>query len=216
MLPFGREQFLDVFAQYNAAIWPGQAVAVALGAAMVVAVWRRWRVSGRVVYAGLALMWAWSGIAYHALHFAAINRAALGFAVLFVAQAALFAHAARVDAGRTFVLTGARACFGWALVAYAALLYPLIGLAAGHAYPRMPVFGVTPCPVALFTFGLLLLSAQPVPRHLLVLPAAWALIGGSAAFLLGVPQDWPLLIGGGAAAAVLWRRASERASTAVA
>jgi hypothetical protein len=26
-----------------------------------------------------------------------------------------------------------------------------------------------------------------------VVPGAWSLIGGSAAFLLDVPQDWPLL-----------------------
>src|SRR5260370_12258317 len=34
----------------------------------------------------------------------------------------------------------------------------------------MPMFGVTPCPVTIFTFGLLLLTVCPVPRWLFVIP----------------------------------------------
>jgi hypothetical protein len=81
-------------------------------------------------------------------------------------------------------------------VAYAAIIYPVIGIATGHAYPEMPMFGVTPCPVVIFTFGLLLLTVRPVPRWLLVVPFIWSLIGGSAAILLQVPQDWLLLFSG--------------------
>ena len=89
-----------------------------------------------------------------------------------------------------------RARLGWAFVAYAFVFYPLVGAWSGHAYPAMPVFGITPCPVTLFTFGMLLLSVDPVPRGLLVVPFLWSLIGGSAALLLGIPQDWPLLLSG--------------------
>jgi hypothetical protein len=39
----------------------------------------------------------------------------------------------------------------------------------------------------------LLLANGRVPWVLLVVPGAWSIIGGSAAFLLGMPQDWPLL-----------------------
>ncbi|MCW5662167.1 MAG: hypothetical protein KIT60_31050 [Burkholderiaceae bacterium] len=41
MLPFSREQSIDVFAQYIAAIWPVQAAAALFGVAIVVALWRR-------------------------------------------------------------------------------------------------------------------------------------------------------------------------------
>jgi hypothetical protein len=44
-----------------------------------------------------------------------------------------------------------------------------------------------------------------VPWWLLVIPFAWSLIGGSAAFLLGVPQDWALLVSGLLAAPMLLR-----------
>jgi hypothetical protein len=206
VLPFTREQFLEVFARYNEAIWPLQLVAALLGLAIVVVTVRSPRTGSRWAAAGLALMWLWTGVLYHGIHFARINPAATAFAVLFGLQAALLARAAwrgRQGAGER--ASGLRRWFGAALVAYAALLYPLVGRIAGHAYPAQPVFGVTPCPVTLFTLGILLLGAQPVPRQLLVIPALWSLVGGSAAFLLGMPQDWPLLVGGLAAVALAWR-----------
>lgn len=82
---------------------------------------------------------------------------------------------------------------GWALLAYAAVLYPLLGQWSGHRYPAQPTFGITPCPVTLFSFGVLLLTTATVPRWLLIIPLMWSFVGGSAAFMLGVPQDWPLL-----------------------
>jgi hypothetical protein len=51
---------------------------------------------------------------------------------------------------------------GLALIAYALVVYPLIGLWFGHSLGELPAFGVTPCPLVLFTFGILLL-AQRVP-----------------------------------------------------
>jgi hypothetical protein len=96
---------------------------------------------------------------------------------------------------------------GWALIAYSALIYPLIGV-AGHGYPAMPMFGITPCPVTLFSLGMLLLAQRPVPRRLLPIPLVWALVGGSAAFLLAVPQDWLLIAGGLLVVPWLWRRTS--------
>jgi hypothetical protein len=205
MLPFTHEQFRAVFAAYNAAVWPAQVLAYVLGGAMVAALLRRWPGSGRFAAAGLALMWAWTGVAYHALHFSAINRAAWAFAALFVAQALLFVEAGVWRRGLEIAPPrGAAGVLGWALIGYAALLYPLLGLMLGHRYPAMPMFGITPCPVTIFSFGVLLLARAPVPRRLWVIPLIWSLVGGSAAMLLAVPQHWVLLFSG-ASVWLLWR-----------
>jgi hypothetical protein len=197
MLPFTREQFTAVFADYNAAVWPAQVVAYALGVVMAAAVLRPSPAGHRLVSAGLALMWAWTGVAYHGLFFSTINPAALGFAALFVVQGALFVYYGVMRHRLAFGPSdGPAGWLGWGLVVYAAMLYPMLGAWVGHGYPRMPMFGITPCPVTLFSFGLLLLTSTPVPRSLLVIPLAWSLLGGSAAFLLGVAQDWPLLFSG--------------------
>jgi len=197
MLPFSREQFLAVFVAYNDAIWPAQVVAYLLGAVAFGLALRPAARSGRAVAAVLAAMWLWTGIAYHLLFFANATPAAVLFGALFVVEGGLFAWLGVLgDRLRFGFRPDVPGWVGIALVAYAAILYPLIGLATGHAYPAMPVFGVTPCPVTLFTFGLLLLTRAPVPRWLLVIPLVWSLIGGSAAILLDVAADWLLLVSG--------------------
>lgn len=204
LLPFTQDQFLAVFAAYNLAVWPAQFVAYVLGLGMVLALLRPTRHSNRMVGAGLALMWGWTGVAYHALFFAPMNKAAHAFAALFVVQGLLFAHAALLRSDLRFARGhGPRAWLGWALIVYAALVYPLIGVAS-HGYAAMPMFGITPCPVTLFSFGVLLLAQPPMPRRLLVIPLVWAMVGGSAAFLLAVPQDWPLLASGLLVVPWLW------------
>jgi len=57
----------------------------------------------------------------------------------------------------------------------------------------VPAFGVAPCPTTIFTIGILLTGSWRVVRWLLILPGLWAAVGGSAAILLGVPQDFGLL-----------------------
>jgi hypothetical protein len=197
MLPFTPEQFLSVFVNYNAAIWPVQVGAYLLGClAIVLLLWKASH-ADRLAASILAIMWLWTGIAYHGVFFSTINKAAYLFGTLFVIQGAYLLYSGvyhdrlRLDLG-----PGPTAWVGMALVIYAAILYPLIGMSTGHVYPEMPVFGVTPCPVTIFTFGMFLLTTQPIPRWLLVIPFIWSLIGGSAAVLLHVPQDWLLLVSG--------------------
>ena len=79
------------------------------------------------------------------------------------------------------------------MIAFATLIYPAWGAFAGHSYPATPLFGVAPCPTTIFTVGVLLLGNWRAVRWLLIIPAIWSLIGGSAAILLQVPQDAGLL-----------------------
>jgi hypothetical protein len=44
---------------------------------------------------------------------------------------------------------------GALLVFYAMVIYPLLDSVLGHGSPQAPLFGVTPCPTTIFTFGLL-------------------------------------------------------------
>jgi hypothetical protein len=197
MLPFTPDQFLSVFARYNHAIWPAQIGAYLLGGVAVVLLFWKPRAGDRVIAGVLAAMWLWTAIFYHALFFAGINKAAYLFAALFVVQGGYFFYEGCYR-GRIHFSQGSGflAWLGLAFTAYAAILYPLIGMMSGHPYPAMPMFGVTPCPVTIFTFGMLLATAPPLSRSLLVIPFVWSLIGGSAAILLHVPQDWLLLVSG--------------------
>jgi hypothetical protein len=203
VLPFTREQFVAVFSDYNQAVWPVQIFAYGLGGLAVFLLFNRGQRSDRAIAAILAVMWAWTGVGYH-LFFAEINRAAYAFSAVFVVQAAILAYA---GTWRRRIRFGIRdypgAWIGVTFIAYAAALYPVIGVATGHRYPGLPMFGITPCPVTIFTFGMLLLTLRPPPSILFAIPVLWSLIGGSAAFLLGVPQDWLLLFSGVTAGALI-------------
>lgn len=199
-LPFTKPEFFGVMSAYNQAVWPAQ---VALELSAVVVVWllfRRAAGAGVCVSAILALLWAWTGVAYHWAFFTAINNAAWVFGAICLAGAASLAwfgvaqHRIKVS-----FEPGRRGLFGWLLMAFALVVYPAMGVLVGHRYPAFPTFGL-PCPTTIFTVGVLLLTTSDTPRWVYVAPVAWSVIGASAAFLLGVYQDLGLVVSGLAAA----------------
>lgn len=204
-MPFTAEQFFEVFRRYNVAVWPMQWV---LYAAALSAVWIAFRMprKSRLLGGLLAALWLWMAVAYHWVFFSAINPAATVFGVLFAAEAVLLLVWTRRE--RDLVIR-ARATVegvvGGMFVLYALVAYPLLALALGHRYPAAPTFGL-PCPTTIFTFGVLLWVEKPVPRRLLVVPAAWSLLGFSAVRPFGVIEDTGLLVAGIVAVVLLLRR----------
>lgn len=207
-LPFSHDQFLEVFARYNEAFWP---VAVGLWiatAAALVEILRR-DGGGRFVGTVLAITWAWSGIVYHAWYFTRINPAAWLFGMLFIAEAVLIAWYAVLDRRLRFRRSGApRRVLGLALAAYA-LAYPGVVTLEGLVFPRAPTFGV-PCPTVIATIGFFIAAEDPVPFALAIVPILWSLLGGSAAFVLGVRADLVLFAAGIAYALWLTLRTAGR------
>lgn len=175
----------------------GPVVAYALAGAAVALAARRRAWSDKVAWAMVAAFWLWTGVAYHLLHFSRINRAAYVFGALFVVQGLLLLMLGTI--GPRLSLQPARdvwSLLGAALIAYAAVVYPLLGLLVGHRAVELPWLGVTPCPTVIFTFGLLLWTAGRARFFISVIPLLWAVIGGSAAVLLQVPQDYGLVAAG--------------------
>ncbi|MEJ2678443.1 MAG: DUF6064 family protein [Gemmatimonadota bacterium] len=192
-LPFTADEFFGVFASYNNAVWPAQIVLTAAAVAALVLIFLKGDRSDRAITGFLAVLWAWTGIAYHLAYFSSINRGAYLFGALFVVQAALFGWMAVRDrlsfAGRLDAFT----VVGGLLILYALLVYPLLGRATGHLYPATPTFGA-PCPSVILTFGLLLFARGRVPGWLLVIPFVWGIVGLSAVAGLGVLQDIGLFV----------------------
>jgi hypothetical protein len=139
------------------------------------------------------LHWAWSGVAYHALFFSGIDPAARPVAAPFVVQAAAFAW-------RTWpaAASGSTGPFGSPCARRAARLRArLPGSRASHG-PRLAahphVWGTVPHDAV--HHGLLLATAPPVPRWLVIMLVLWRLVGGPAGLLLGVVPDLMLFVAG--------------------
>ncbi|HET9386098.1 MAG TPA: DUF6064 family protein [Gemmatimonadales bacterium] len=203
MLPFSRQEFLDVFGRYNGAVWPAQLLLYALALVLVARILRREPLTGGFVL--LAALWLWMGVVYHLMFFSAINPAARLFGIAFIAQAVLLLSLERP--GSMEEGTPAARSTGKVLIAYALFGYPLVGYLAGQRYPEMVTLGL-PCPTTIFTIGVLLVAVRRPPTWLLAIPIAWAFIGTFAAISLGMPQDYGLAIAGLAAAVRLLPRPS--------
>ncbi len=195
--PFTVDQFLGVFVAYNAAIWPLQIVGNGLGLVAVVALSLQRPISTQLTLTILALMWAVNGVAYHFIFFSTINPAAKLFAVFFVLQAILFAAAGVAAADFSFRFgPDWRSVAAVSTMVYAMLIYPVLGIIAGHGLMAGPMFGVAPCPTTIFTIGMLMLARGRWVKWLSIIPLLWSLVGLAAALQLGIPEDFGLPVAG--------------------
>lgn len=196
-LPFTIEQFLDVFARYNLAIQPLQFVAYVLGIVAVAVAIKGGRASGKIIFTILAIFWLWIGVAYHIVFFSSVNPAAYIFGTFFILQSMVFLLVGVLSSRVTFRFSlTIPSVVGAIFIAYAILVYPILNYIFGHAYPHMPVFGVTPCPATIFTFGILLWTKERLPMYVPIIPLLWSLIGVSAAIKLGIAEDYGLALAG--------------------
>lgn len=214
MIPFTVDQFLNVFEQYNVAVWPAQVFLYTIGIAAICLALARKNDFSRSVSLILSLFWIWVGLAYHLWFFSAINKAALVFAVFFVLQGILFFFVGvvkhRLKFRFTLTLYG---IVGSVFLVYALILYPVFGYASGHRYPAAPTFGL-PCPTTILTFGMLLWTNGRVPLYVLAIPLAWSLIGFWAAISLGMTEDFGLLAPVIGSLAIILRRTRRFAALA--
>lgn len=198
MIPFSVEQFLDVFGRYNTDLpYIGFAASVAalLSAAAAFTNDRRFRPFTVLV---LVFLWAWAGIVYQIGYFAEINTLAYLFGSIFVLQAFLLLYFGLLHGDLQFAFNADVSDFiGVGFILYSIVLYPMLGNLFGHNYPRTPTFGV-PCPITIFTFGLLIWNKKPVTLRLLAIPLLWTIIGSTATFLFGIWEDAPMLVAAGA------------------
>lgn len=202
------EQLLDIFAAYNPQIWPLQIVAYLLGIASVYLAVRKTAISERGIPAILAFFWLWVGLFFWLPSLLQGFVPGYLFTALFLIQGGLFLFYS-LKPKLTFVLQND--VYAWAgiiIVLYALVGYPLVGSLVGHVYPRMSPFGLTPCPVVTFTFGLLLLAGRKVPKFALVIPLLFAL-SGLLWVSIGMGEDIGMVASGLLGTVLIWYRDSK-------
>jgi hypothetical protein len=188
-VPFTANEFLDVFAAYNRALWPFAAILWVLTGLVAAALVLRRSIPAPLLGVLLAGHWLWVGLVYHAWFFTAINPAAWLFAAFFIAQGMLFLALRSSLRQAVDRPAPARRVVSSLLIIYS-LIYPVVVWADGFTYPRMPTFGV-PCPTVILTIGVLLAASTPSVL-LSVTPVGWSLIAGTAAWQFGVHADFVL------------------------
>ena len=202
-VPFTVEQFMEVFKNYNTAVFPMPVIFYLIGIAAIYFAVNKYIWSDKIITIILALLWLWMGIVYHLIFFTTINKAAYLFGALYIIQGVLLAYFTFLNNRLSFNFhPDIYGLTGSALIVFAMIIYPVIGYFSGHVYPSSPTFGL-PCPTTIFTLGLLLWTDKKCPPIILVIPFLWSILGFSAAVSLGVYEDIGLLIAGLVAASMI-------------
>ncbi|WP_192877696.1 MULTISPECIES: DUF6064 family protein [Arenibacter] len=199
-IPFTIEEFLNTFKNYNESVFPAQYFTYLLGVIVVVNLFRPSRNSGKIISGILSLFWLWMGIVYHIIYFSTINKVAIVFGIAFIIQGILFLIVGVIADKLKYELElskiGVSQIIAIVFIIYAMIGYPILNQLFGHSYPYSPIFGLAPCPTVIFTFAVLLLCYQKKSIYLLIIPFLWSIIGFSAAFNLGMIEDYGLVIAG--------------------
>lgn len=194
--PFTLEQFLEVFKNYNKAVFPMQIALYLLSAIAIYLVIKPNPKFDKIISIMLSFLWLWMGIVYHIIFFTAINKAAYLFGGLFIIQGILFLVFGVFQNKLSYQFQKDKyGITGMILILFSLIVYPVLGYFLGHVYPSSPTFGL-PCPTTIFTFGILLCSKKRCPMIILVIPFLWSVIGFMAAFQFGILEDTVLLIAG--------------------
>ena len=200
------DDFFTTLQVYNDTFWPMILLTYVLGLVAVYLAGRKPRHSDKVVSAILGVLWIWTGAVFCIAFYGPTEAEFLGVpmpgiwyvsGLLFVVQGFLFVVSGVLKSSLSFAVGGdGYSVVGALMVLYALVIYPIIGFLTGHGYPRYPIFGVAPCPVTIFTFGLLLWTDKHVPRLLVIIPLIWALMGVMAVVGLQIWADVGLLLSG--------------------
>jgi len=184
-LLFSPSTYFRLFELYNAAIWPLQLAALALGLAAAILLVRGR--GARAISAILAVAWAWVAAVFLARRYATINWAAVYFTWAFGLEAALLAwtgFAGRIRAARPSL--PARA--GSAILAAAVLLWPLAAPLWRGGWRRAEFFALTPDPTAVGTLGALLALEVRSRWRLMILPVFWCVVSGATLLAMKAPD----------------------------
>ncbi|RTR01073.1 MFS transporter permease [Halomonas nitroreducens] len=181
-----------LFVLHNQALWPGQWLALALGAGLLLALWRPGPARWRLAMAGLAAAWVFVAWAFLWQRYAPLNWG-IRYLVPFFGLQALLLLATVLGRGARFSTSarGASRGLGLGLVTYAVFGHPLTAWLHGRGLAGAEVIGLTPDPLAIATLGVAVL-VRPARRGwaLLAIPALWCLTSAVTLQLLGASGAW--------------------------
>lgn len=199
------DQTLSVFGAYNLAIWPMQVFAYLAGLVALYSASKQTRFSNNITSGILSFFWLWTGVVFCMFFWALAYPAAYAFGVLFLAQAVVFLLNAIKPTLSFRAQRNQFAPIGGLFIVYAMVGYPLFGYFLGRVYPRSLPFGLVPCPTAVFTLGLFMLTDRRIPRHILAVPVIWS-ICAVVPVVSGIYEDAGLILAGLICIPMLLRR----------
>lgn len=199
------QEFLEYMSTYNQKIYPMQYGAYLLGAIVIVLILKPSRLSNRIISGILAFFCLWVAFIYGLPFALAGELFGIVSTIIFALQGLFFisqvVHPKLIFGfySRSFTI------IGFVFILYALVGYPILNWLLGHTYPKSLPFGLAPCPVVVFLFGILMLTQKRVPKLLLFFPFLYS-VTGFFPISMGILEDVGLLLSGLICAPLILRR----------
>lgn len=203
LIPFSPDVYVGMFARYNQDAWPAAALAVLLGVVTLICIHRREPRAGRILAFTVATFWVWTGWAFHINQYANLNWAAAVFGWAFIAQGALTAFWGGILGRFEITADAPGRRLGYALMAAALLVPPMLADAAGDGLWTAQLFGTAPATTALIGIAAASFINGRGARWLLAWPLIWSVWELASAYTMTLLRDAPLPAIGIAAAVYL-------------
>jgi hypothetical protein len=169
------ETFWEQMGTFNEVTFPVQILLIVLAIVLTfLMIFRPGNLTDILIKAFLSLAFAWNGIVFFLIF--AWSIISLVFSILFIIVAILFLIDIFIKKTRfQFPSKGWRQ-YVTVLLILLVFLYPLIGVALGHYYPKncMPM---APCPLTVFAIALMTAAVPHVDRKVYIFLLIWALLG---------------------------------------
>ena len=193
---FSFDEFMAMLADYNDAIWPLQIIVYLVTVSILVMIFLQVRHSGKILTAWLGMLWIWVGIVFNLIYFSKVTQGGIVFGIIFVLQGMILLYSGFAGNDLSFRLnSGWKAMTGLIIMLYALIGYPALEYAWGRGYPEILPFGLAPCPLTVFTLGIVLLSVSKIPGYVVIIPVIYS-FGGIIPVSLGIKEDIGLIISG--------------------
>ena len=200
------EEFFDLFGSYNEMYLIVIVLTNVLAIISLLMVFRKSEYSNRVISFTLAFLWLWIGIVFGILVFGPFPTVLAGiemsgswylFGSIFAIHGIILLYFGVIKDTASFSWKpGSRHFFGLLFIVFGLVIYPFVGVLTGRVFPEYPVFGIAPCPVTLFTIGLLLWSDKKPSLPLMAIPIFWALMGIVPVLFYGIYADIITILSG--------------------
>lgn len=208
-LLFSDRTYWRLFELENAALMPLPLLAPLVAMAAVLLAWTRPAVGMPALAVVLAVAWGLTGASFVWQRYAPVNWAVAYIAPLFLLEGLLLLGGASSGGVAASERHSPARVVGFAMLAYALVLHPFVGLFAGRPLGGAEIVGIAPDPTAIATLGFaLLLWSRRARAVIFSLPAIWLALSSLTLWVLGSWQALaPILaLVVGAAVLVLGRR----------
>jgi hypothetical protein len=193
------EEFFDLFGTYNEMYLAAIVLTYVLAIISLFMTIRKNNYSNRFISFTLVFLWSWVGVVFGILVFSPLPIVMAGielpgtwylFGGIFAIHGIiLLFNGVFKDAASYTWKNNPRHYIGLLLILFGLVLYPIIGALTGRVFPDYPIFGIAPCPVTLFTIGLLLWTDERPSLEFWFIPIFWGFMGIAPVLFYAVYAD---------------------------